>query len=231
MEEQQEHKVNPTKSVLQRSFTEMAEKVIHDAVENTKDNGEVSRQHRMTEDNFVLGYLKLFLDMCKSPNDNSIKVRDEYITWMKNTNNGTKEVEIVDNADHNKVLYVVPPLVSSSIDLKKTADIPFYQIGKIASDLNNYVPGRGDAHMIDSLVRPILDAVDQRGNKNNEIWKEIFNRYSGKVYVPYDKTLTIPDYFEVQGNREAAAQPAANPTPTTLSVSKKKKHESTDDLW
>ena len=44
-------------------------------------------------------------------------------------------------------------------------------------------------------------------------------------------TLTIPDYFEVQGNREAAAQPAANPTPTTPSVSKKKKHESTDDLW
>ena len=214
--EEQQNKVDPGKSVLHRSFAEMAEKVIHEAVENTKDNGEVSRQHRMTEDNFVLGYLKLFLDMCKSPNDNSIKVRDEYI---------------VDNADHNKVLYVVPPLVSSSIDLKKTADIPFYQIGKIASDLNNYVPGRGDAHMIDSLVRPILDAVDQRGNKNNEVWKEIFNRYSGKVYVPYDKTLTIPDYFEVQGERHTAAQPAANPTPTTPSVSKKKKHESTDDLW
>ena len=69
--------------------------------------------HRITEDNFVLGYLPLFMEMAKNP-DGDYKSRPDYQTWLRNTVNGIREVEVVDNVNQDEVLFTVPPINSKS---------------------------------------------------------------------------------------------------------------------
>ena len=180
-------------------------------------------EHKMTEDNFVLGYLPLFMAIAKD-RDIDYKSRPDYQKWVQNTVNGLREVAVVDNEDNNKILFIVPPINSITADYTKTNEIPFNSIMNEVEKLNNYIPGNGNAFFMKKVIRPLQEAMGTGKNPHMETWKTIFSRYSGKVYEPYDKRLIIPDVFTT---KYLDKKKVATPTGSSL----RQLEDNTDDLW
>lgn len=177
--------------------------------------------HRITEDNFVLGYLPLFMEMAKNP-DGDYKSRPDYQTWLRNTVNGIREVEVVDNVNQDEVLFTVPPINSITTDFSKTKDIGFSHLLKEAEQRNHYIPGSGDTFLKRNVIQPLQEAIGASENTHMDTWRKIFARYSGKTYHLHDTRLIVPPAFTV--NKETFKEPEVTP-------SKKTYKESTDDLW
>lgn len=164
----------------------------------------------LTEDSFVLGYLNTILALANDPHNEDLLNSESYIKWMECSKAGRKEVLVVDNEDHNKILYRVPPIYASAeVDTSFLKEnIPVLSEVPLVWDREcHYMPARGEAYL-NKIIKNINHSVKEQGDEIKERWLAIFNRYKNG-YTPHKAVTT-----------------KATPTPT-----KEKKFVNTDDLW
>lgn len=174
---------------------------------------------KMTESNFVLGYLGMFAELAKDPKNKNILFSASFQKWMELSAGGKLEVMIVDDDDTDKVLYNVPVIYgNNNVDYEKVRevfegtvirDIPHHYQQKA-----NYIPQHGEMYLKDVLSK-FNSCVGNPDKSIQDRWLSIFSRYKDG-YNP---------------NKKKQQQEAKNKEATSFISKKPQLSTETDDLW
>jgi hypothetical protein len=175
---------------------------------------------RMTESNFVLGYLGMFIELAKDPTDKNILFSPSFQKWLELSAGGKIEVMIVDDEDNDKVLYNVPVIYgNNNVDYKKIRevfdgtiirDIPHHYQQKA-----NYLPQHGEMYLKDVLSK-FSSCIGNPDKSIQDRWLDIFRRYQNG-YTP--------------SSSRKAVNAKKQQTVSTTTTKKQQLTTETDDLW
>ena len=202
-------------NIFREDFKEATEKYIDVVTKNMKisDNALISK---ITESNFVYGYLGLFVALAKDNQDKNALGSPACKKWMELTAGGKREVSVVDDEDNTKVLYNVPALYGQpTVDYDKVnAAFKGITIGDIPFKYNqecNYMPACGD-RFISEVLSKFNNCVSDSNIEARERWVEIFKRYQ-------------------HGYEPAKAKKSTTVAPEVQPVKVKARQDDTEGLW
>lgn len=159
----------------------------------TNDDIGVMREH-----DFVNGYLDMFRELAKNPEDPKLLMSVPYRNWIKYTNGGKNKVNIVSDNNYEEVLFTVPQVI-----IESCIDYTWYQNTKnVLSSLPNafteqvnYIPERGE-RLFNSVVSKLATTVKDETSATDAIkeqWVSIFNRYSDNPTTNNETTTSKKD--------------------------------------
>ena len=202
-------------NIFKEDFREATERYINVITNNMKvsDTALISR---ITESNFVYGYLGLFIALAKDNQDKNALASPAFKKWMELTAGGKKEVIVVDDEQTDKILYTVPALFGQpSVDYDKVnesfKDIIIRDIPYKYHQECNYMPACGD-RFINQIVTKLNSCVTDSNTEARERWASIFKRYKNG-YTP----------------AKAKKQNTVEPEVKTVKV--KTRQDDTEGLW
>lgn len=150
----------------------------------------------LTESGFVYGgYLDLFYSILKNKDSEEYKQNDLFKQWIQMTR-GYREVNVVSDQDHNKVLYRVPPFYSSKIiDYSKLEPI-WHLLDNVKTRFendSNYLGANSKDRFLNVLLMGFRDAATEPNKETRLRWYNIFKRY-----MQDDGTFKIPEHVEAK---------------------------------
>lgn len=201
-------RIKDKENIFREDFREATEKYINVVTKHMEisDNALISK---ITESNFVYGYLGMFVALAKNNRDQNALNSPAFKKWMELTAGGKKEVTVVDDDNPEKALYNVPALFGQpTIDYDKIEsafkgitirDIPF----KYQQECN-YMPACGD-RFIGEVVAKLNSCVTDSNTEARERWTAIFKRYQ-HGYEPKKNKKPVQQAPEVQPVKVKARQ-------------------------
>lgn len=135
----------------------------------------------LKESVFVNYYLDMFRDLARNPKNPEILMSKAYRSWLDNTNGGLNSVNIVDDNDIDKLLFVVPKItMESNIDYTwySKSNIDFTSLPTEITNRNNYIPGLGDKLLTDIVGKFAMTFKNTNDDEIKDQWLRIFQRYS-----------------------------------------------------
>lgn len=173
---------------------------------------------RLTEYHFVTTYLDLFKKIAENPNDKSYKNDPIFLSWITASGGGNKEVYVVDNNDHDRILYKVPALFAySNVNydiIRDYARLAKTELAEVASRyimLTNHTPETGE-NFIHNITKSFNKATGTAKEEIRMRWASIFARYKN-------------------GYNPNTGNPIQTEPKSTTTSSSNHMDFSTDDLW
>lgn len=134
----------------------------------------------------------IVLPLIAQPDSSDSSLED----WLKITGSWQKGIDVFDDADNNRKLFEVPPLVSTrDIKISKPGKRSVNDIIEDSTRKMAIIPRAGQ----DSLVRALTDKIESAGDRNHNIakWNFIFARYGLDGLVVGDVSEINTDVQEI----------------------------------
>lgn len=195
----------------------------------------------MTEQQFTLGgYLDLFKKLSKDVRNKELRNSDTFIAWLRHTNGGTSPVHVVDTQDHDKELFIVPPLMTSEgVDTNKILyqleDMGIGSIADIGQRLNTFsnagLAGKAEVYL--NRISQIINMnVDSNRPESNRLWIEIFRRYAHGYHPVTGRALQEGEPIDGSGSSSKSETTSTTSNPTTKPKKSLRIDDSDiEDLW